>query len=387
MRKPLIITLLSVPAVMYSQDLIVKSDGSEIQAKVLSVEESKVCYKKRTNQSGPTYSLNTDKIFMIKYENGEKDVFSGNKDSGKASAADDDADGYVEKQPAANNAELVMKYNPKVEFNLKRKDSKTKYCFPVMGVEPSSVLSNKDVEMSFVRKAAPSNYGSVALRYYIEIKNKTSKIIYVDKGNSFRSVNNISTPFYDPKQVSVSTGGGSGASMGLGSVAGALGVGGLIGDLAGGLSVGGGTSSSVSTTYTQQRILAIPPHSSVYISEHMWDNYKGNKWKQISEAEDFRIEPKNGERFFKEECIEYTAENSPCKYKYFIKYSTSSDFRTYSSINANLYARYIIAKGVYTNYGENNWSSEKYMNKCYNDIIPNFVSVPSMIVGRCNYDY
>lgn len=387
MRKTLIIALLAVPAVVYSQDLIVKSDGSEIQAKVLSVEESKVSYKKWTNKNGPTYSLNTDRIFMIKYENGDKDVFSGNKDSGKASSSADVASGYVEKQPAADNSELIMKYNPKVEFNLKRKSSKTKYCFPVMGVEPSSVLSNDDVEMSFVRKAAPSCYKSVALRYYIEIKNKTNNVLYVDKGNSFRSVNNISTPFYDTKQVSVSTGGGSGASMGLGSVAGALGVGGLIGDLAGGLSVGGGTSTSVSTTYTQQRILAIPPHSSAYISEHVWDNYKGNKWKQISEAENFRIEPKKGERFFKEECIEYTAENSPCKYRYYITYSTSSDFKTYSSVNANLYARYIVAKGVYTNYIKNNWSSEKYMNECYNDMISNFESVPSMIVGRCNYDY
>lgn len=379
MRKTFILALLTVTAVVYSQDLIVKSDGSEIQAKVLSVEESKVSYRKWSNKNGPTYSLNTDRIFMIKYENGDKDVFSGNKDSGKASAAADVTSGYVEKQPAADNSELIMKYNPKVEFNLKQKNSKTRYCFTVMGVEPSSVLSNEDVEMSFVRKIVPSCYYTVALRYYIEIKNKTDKVLYIDKGNSFRSVDNISTPFYDTKQVSVSTGGGSGASMGLGSVAGALGVGGVIGSLAGGLSVGGGTSSSVSTTYTQQRILAIPPHSSAYISEHVWDNYKGNKWKQISEAEDFTIVQKEEERLNKEHCVEYTAENSPYKYRYFITYSTSSDFKTYSSVNANLYTKYVI--GVDKNLFINACLSEKNMNKQHNKFIPNFESTPSMIVG------
>lgn len=59
--------LLLVSAGVRAQDLIVKSDGDEIKAKVISVEESKVTYKKWSNKTGPTYTIGTDKIFMIKY--------------------------------------------------------------------------------------------------------------------------------------------------------------------------------------------------------------------------------------------------------------------------------------------------------------------------------
>lgn len=88
-------------------------------------------------------------------------------------------------------------------------------------------------------------------------------------------------PFFDNKQISVTSGDASGASLGLGSVAGALGVGGVLETIAGGVSVGGGTSSSVSTSYAQQRILAIPPQSSAYISESSWYEYnqKRQEWR------------------------------------------------------------------------------------------------------------
>lgn len=376
MKRAFILTFLLVSAEMSAQDLIIKSDGEEIKAKVLSVEEHKVSYKKWTNQNGPTYSLNTDNIFMIKYENGEKDVFTAKPDGKKTSTYSDVAMGYIEKKPAADNAALINKYNPKVEFNLKQKSSKAGDSFPVMGVEPSSVLSNEDIEINFVRTLPRTEYYFRVLRYYIEIKNKTNNIIYIDKGNSFKSINNISTPFYDTKQISVTSGGASGASLGLGSIAGALGVGGVVGSIAGGMSVGGGTSSSVSTSYIQQRILAIAPHSSAYISECIWDNYKTNKWKQISDAEFFLARLNEGERLNKGQCIEYTADNSPCKYRYYIVYSTSPDFKTYSSVNANLYIKYVIGASVGISYG-----SIKSLNKSYNKVIPNFVSVPSMIVG------
>ena len=384
MKKIFILTFgLMSTAVCCAQDLIVKNNGDEIQVKVLSVDEDKVSYKKWSNKNGLTYSLGTDKIFMIKYQNGEKDVFSAKDNGKKSSVADksstDGVTGYVEKQPAANNAELIRKYNPEVQFNLKPKNSKSKDIFPIIGVESSSVLSNEDVEISFVRKAAESYYHLLKLRYYIEIKNKTNNVLYIDKGNSFRSVNDISTPFYDTKQISVSAGGSSGASVGMGAITGALGIGGVVGDIAGGISVGGGSSSNVSTTYSQQRILAIPPHSSAYISEHKYDNYKGNKWKQISEAEYYKFDY-TGEYIKKGQYKEYNADNSPCKYKYFITYSTSPNFNTYSSVNANLYVKYVV--GEYLKYiGE----SVKDMNKCYNKIILNFESEPSMIVGEWSY--
>lgn len=64
---------------LFSQDIIFLQNGEGIQAKVTEVLENKIKYKRYTALDGPTYYLDKAKIFMIKYENGEKDVF-GNKE-------------------------------------------------------------------------------------------------------------------------------------------------------------------------------------------------------------------------------------------------------------------------------------------------------------------
>ncbi|MDR0687687.1 MAG: hypothetical protein LBF55_03245 [Prevotellaceae bacterium] len=58
-----------------AQDIIVKKDGSEIKANVIKVSSTEVEYKKFGNPSGPTYTLSKSEIFMIKYQDGDKDVF------------------------------------------------------------------------------------------------------------------------------------------------------------------------------------------------------------------------------------------------------------------------------------------------------------------------
>ena len=70
----IIISLFSIN--LDAQDIIVLKKAQEIQGKVLSVEARDVKYKKYSNLDGPTYSLPKTDIFMIKYENGEKEVFN-----------------------------------------------------------------------------------------------------------------------------------------------------------------------------------------------------------------------------------------------------------------------------------------------------------------------
>ncbi|MDR1121262.1 MAG: hypothetical protein LBM08_10125 [Dysgonamonadaceae bacterium] len=70
----LIVLSCSVNAV-WSQDIITLKSGDEIKAKVQEVGLSDVKYKKYGNLDGPVYTLLKTEIFMIKYENGEKDIF------------------------------------------------------------------------------------------------------------------------------------------------------------------------------------------------------------------------------------------------------------------------------------------------------------------------
>jgi TM2 domain-containing membrane protein YozV len=61
---------------VFAQDIIILKNGNDIQAIVLEVGTDDVKYKKFDNQNGPNYTLKKSDIFMIRYENGSKDVFN-----------------------------------------------------------------------------------------------------------------------------------------------------------------------------------------------------------------------------------------------------------------------------------------------------------------------
>jgi hypothetical protein len=77
-RKQLciILTLICCTNILWAQDIITLKNGNEIQAKVLEVGTHDIKYKKFENQEGPTYTTLKAEIFMIKYQNGDKDVFT-----------------------------------------------------------------------------------------------------------------------------------------------------------------------------------------------------------------------------------------------------------------------------------------------------------------------
>ena len=62
--------------VSQAQDLITTKKGEDIQAKVLEVSSTEIKYKKFSNLDGPTFVINKNEVLMVRYENGEKDIFS-----------------------------------------------------------------------------------------------------------------------------------------------------------------------------------------------------------------------------------------------------------------------------------------------------------------------
>lgn len=65
-----------------AQDVITTKEGDDIQAKILEVTTTEVKYKKYTNLEGPIYVLSKSDVLIIRYENGEKDVFKDSPQSG-----------------------------------------------------------------------------------------------------------------------------------------------------------------------------------------------------------------------------------------------------------------------------------------------------------------
>ena len=69
--------LTSAIQAVYAQDVILKMTGEEINAIIIEVSADEVKYKRFDNELGPIYVTAKSDIFMIKYENGEKNVFAG----------------------------------------------------------------------------------------------------------------------------------------------------------------------------------------------------------------------------------------------------------------------------------------------------------------------
>jgi hypothetical protein len=64
----------------FAQDIIIKVNGEEIKSKILEVNQGEIKYKVFDYQSGPSYTVSKSEIFMIRYENGSKDIFNNAKE-------------------------------------------------------------------------------------------------------------------------------------------------------------------------------------------------------------------------------------------------------------------------------------------------------------------
>ena len=129
MKKVIIIALSLAALNVAAQDIIVMRNGDEVEAKVTKVGKTEVEYHKWSNQDGPVYTVAKSDVFMVKYKNGEKDVFdnvTAKSDNSPKSESNSSAPQYVEAVPAANNQELISIYNKEVDF-VAIKDGYTEY--------------------------------------------------------------------------------------------------------------------------------------------------------------------------------------------------------------------------------------------------------------------
>ena len=357
MKFTLLFCFIFTSVVSMAQDVIVKNDGSTILSKIIKVGDKEIEYKKYNSSSERLYSISTSDVMAINYEDGDKDVFGGKER--KSNESSSESAKLVDKSPDAKNKELLNIYNRTYKFTdkISRSNKIAKYCLLIFGVKSNSIMSNEDVEMHIIRKIEDDPYGRSNTNYYINLTNKTDKTIYIDKGNSFRIYNNGKYHCYydNTEQTTVNLGGGNGASIGLGSIAGVLGISGAVGQLASGVSVGGGSNHSTSKTYSQQRILAIPPHANVNLTENRWvQTKKGNllsspDYDLIEKSEEFYLEwVKCSDLGLKRGMVKqgedlcYSEDNSPYTKQYIITYSSDANFSNYSILKTTVFLHQLV---------------------------------------------
>lgn len=366
MKKLLLLLLTLVALNTYAQDVIVKKDGSTILSKVLEVNKSDIKYKKFSNQNGPTYTIDKSEVMAINFENGDKDLFNNETKQVKEYTQSSSSVGYIKKEPDARNSEIISYYKRtyKPTKKVKVKNKPANRALAIFGVKNKSILSNDEIEIELVKTISEypwcyffgvitTNPGmtnkSIRSGFYIRIKNKTDRVIYVDKGNCFYiNSNGESYCYFDNSSTtSVSKGSNTGVSLGLGAVSNVLGVNGVLGTLANGMSIGGGNSGSVTTTYTQERVIAIAPHATKNLTENSYIKIKKGtllssaSYKILELVEDLgdidlKKDINSGQiKLFEEDEIKW-------KKEYFITYSTEASFKTYSTLNFEVYIHELI---------------------------------------------
>ena len=75
MKNILFIVIFLSFKILSAQDIIVLNSADEIKSRVVEITQDQVKYKKWSNLNGPIYSANKVDIFVIKYQNGEKEIF------------------------------------------------------------------------------------------------------------------------------------------------------------------------------------------------------------------------------------------------------------------------------------------------------------------------
>ena len=135
----------------------------------------------------------------------------------------------------------------------------------LLKLQEGSIIETPELAMYFSiqDKKTSTNFYDRSQELVVILKNKTNRIVYVDLANSFFIENGDAHPYYIPTSTTTTHGTSSGTSVNMGAVAGAMGIGGAIGKLSNGITVGGGNSSVSTTTTYSQRIVSIPPASTL----------------------------------------------------------------------------------------------------------------------------
>ena len=355
-----------------AQDVIVKKDGNTILSKVLEVNRNDIKYKKYSNQNGPIYSIDKFEIISINYENGDRDTFDVTtiKNDDHVSSRK-----MIYKTSSSNNSSLVNKYNGDIQFSKYPSNKKAKCFFPIMAVSDSSIMSTDEVEMRFVPVTVyDRNCNCYDLRYCVELENKTDKIIYVDLANSFKiNADKSFISYYNTESTIVSNGESrfkSNTDIYFG----------VLGTLANSITSGKSLQNTVTTSYSKERILSIPPHATANLAEYQQIKIKKKRYKTISDIEKWSFSLCNPKgKIKKNGHVLYNEEDTPYTNNYIITYSTSQDFSTYSLLNTKIYARYIV--GSFYSYF---FSNRNNLIKKIQEFIPDFGANPYILMGGCS---
>lgn len=221
----------------------------------------------------------------------------------------------------------------------------------------SETAENDQVKIELKELGSVIGWG-IGLRIYIT--NKTDSTIYIDRANCFAIKNgNPESWFKNSATTNTTTTSSSNmVTVNAGAIARGLGVSGPIGTALSGITVGRGSESGTGTgtTYYEQRVVAIPPHTTEFSYgftglSRRFDETKfdaGVKSGLYSKPElGAFIDPETGKRetFKKGMMRHYEESNTPLKIQAIINYTFSETFEAVNSFTFEDYVTDIYIVG------------------------------------------
>lgn len=277
---------------MFAQDRIITKDGETMEVYNVEISDKYIFYNKDKSKDSAFERMAKESVLMIKRQDGSiVNLYETAEGKAEDAPAEKPAAGDVPAQEAViltpdlldeaareANAAAIEQLNKPVAFVADEADDLDKEANSVwcrMGVKGNSVLDDGMVSLSIlsggfewqsykgpaVFKEGINNGFNPGLQ--VAVTNKGTRTIYIDLGNSFFTRMGQPQCYYIPSATSVTSTTGTGASVNLGAVTGALGIGGIAGTLANGVNVGSGNSKGATTVTYTQRIITVPPHSTV----------------------------------------------------------------------------------------------------------------------------
>lgn len=391
MRKLIFLLLFSFTSiVMFADDVIVLRNGDIINGIVTEVQTNEIKYKKSSNPNGPVYAEPKSNVLSIKYGNGEVDKFDQTSQPNAIANGSPAAPTKTKSIPMDDNTSIKAQYEVIPRLNIRSSKKKAKEFFPIMAFTDSSVISTKDLTIVIDPTAVEYYDGGwkVKMGYAIQIVNKTDQPIYIDRANSFRRFNDLSTQsYYDNQQTTVSHGNNSGGGIGLG-----------IGPV--GVGIGGSSGSTYSESHGTDRFLIIGPKSKANLLDYKYIRLseKKAKFKTISDIEywGFNLDKNIATPITEGEVKTYTEETTPYSNKYFITYSTDPEFKNCYTIDFELYAKHIVGAKIKHNKwamslpdgdsGQSSVATSRMVSEIQNTI-PDFWTNSLVIIGTVGGEY
>lgn len=370
-RIKVAMTALVLSTGCYAQDMIVKKDGSIIQAKVSEIGTSEVKYKKWSNQDGPSYAIVKSDILAITYQNGEKETFEINT---ARQSNNTESPTSLNEMLSRNNSNVINTIN-NAPFSINdekfvKKKTKTNRAGIQYAVSEKSIIDSDVLSVSFTFGRV-GNGGSIAktkkgkseldflsyepvtkggLRFQvmgypavvIKLTNKTDNIMYIDLANTFLSKGESAESYYVPTATTTSTTSTSGGSFNLGGITNGLGIGGVAGSLANATTIGGSNGKTISNTVFSQRVISIPPHSSVSLPHK---NIENGKFLNTHGDGATTVKTANimmDKTVYVGEEIEFNEENSPYRLTFITKLSYDEGMISPITSTTNLYCKKIL---------------------------------------------